>query len=140
VAAGGEARPGAAGPAAGAGAGRRILVVDDNADAAESLGMMLELMGGVVRTAHDGQAAVEAARDFRPDVVFLDIGLPKLSGYEACRRIRAEPWAAGTLIVALTGWGQEADRRRSREAGFDHHSVKPVDPADLSRLLAERER
>jgi len=98
--------------------------------------MMLELMGNNIHTAHDGLAAVEAAEQFRPDMILLDIGLPKLNGYDACRRIRAQPWSAGTEIVALTGWGQEEDRRRSKEAGFDHHMVKPVELAALEKLLA----
>ena len=92
-------------------------------------------MGNETRTAYDGLEAVEAAEAFRPDVVLLDIGLPKLNGYEACRRIREQPWGKGVTIVAVTGWGQEEDRRRSQEAGFDHHLVKPVDPADIMGLL-----
>jgi PAS domain S-box-containing protein len=114
----------------------RILVVDDNRDSASSLGMMLKLMGNEVYTAHDGLAALEAAEQFRPDFILLDIGLPKLNGYEACRRIRAQPWSRGMVIVALTGWGQEEDRRRSHEAGFDHHLVKPVDVGILRVLMA----
>jgi CheY-like chemotaxis protein len=128
------------GPDSVAGPKRRILVVDDNRDAAESLGMMLTLMGNEVRTAADGLAAVEVAEDYRPDLILLDIGLPKLNGYEACRRIRERPWAKGTVIVALTGWGQEEDRRRSQEAGFDRHLVKPVDVNDLTKLLAQGKR
>ena len=118
-----------------AGPKRRILVVDDNRDAADSLGMMLSLMGNETRTAHDGLEAVEAAAAFRPDVMLLDIGLPKLNGYDVCRRIREQPWGKGMVIVALTGWGQEEDRRRSSEAGFNQHMVKPVDPAALEKLL-----
>ena len=101
-----------------------------------SLGMMLKLMGNETRTAHDGLAAVEAAEEFRPDVILLDIGLPKLNGYEACRRIREQPWSKGMVIVALTGWGQDEDRRRSAEAGFDHHMVKPVEVDALEKVLA----
>jgi CheY-like chemotaxis protein len=118
-------------------AGHRILVVDDNVDAAGSLAMMLKLMGHEVRTAHDGLEGVEAAAAFRPDVILLDIGMPRLNGYETCRRIREQPWGKDVAVVALTGWGQEEDRRRSEEAGFDAHLVKPVDPAGLERLLAE---
>jgi signal transduction histidine kinase len=123
-----------------AGSPRRILVVDDNRDSAESLGMMLRLMGNDVRTAHDGLAAVEVADAYRPEMILLDIGLPKLNGYDACRRIREQPWSNATVIVALTGWGQEGDRRRSQEAGFNHHLVKPVDLDNLTRLLAQVKR
>ena len=115
---------------------RRILVVDDNRDAAASLVMMLSLLGHDTRTAHDGHEAVELAEAFRPDVILLDIGLPKLNGYDVCRRIRQNPWGQGMIIVAATGWGQDEDRRRSHEAGFDHHMVKPVDPAALDEILA----
>ena len=104
---------------------------------ADSLAMLLRLMGNETRTAYDGQEAVDAAEEFRPDVVLLDIGLPKLNGYEACRRIREQPWGASAVIIALTGWGQEEDRRKSEEAGFDHHLVKPVEPQDLMKLLAD---
>ena len=99
--------------------------------------MLLKLTGHETHTAHDGLEAVEAAATFRPDVVLLDIGLPKLNGYEAARRIREQPWGKDMVLVALTGWGQEEDRQRSREAGFDAHMVKPVDPAALTKLLAE---
>jgi CheY-like chemotaxis protein len=115
---------------------RRVLVADDNPDAAESLAMMLRLAGHEVHTAHDGQEAVEVASWFRPDVALLDIGMPRLNGYDACRRIREQPWGWGILVVALTGWGQEEDKRRATEAGFDHHLTKPVDPAALERILA----
>jgi CheY-like chemotaxis protein len=115
---------------------RRILVVDDNRDSALSLAMMLSLMGNETRTAHDGPEGLEAAAAFRPDVLLLDIGLPKMNGYDVCRRLRDQPWGKSIVIVALTGWGQEEDRRRSREAGFDHHLVKPVDPPVLEALLA----
>jgi PAS domain S-box-containing protein len=115
----------------------RILVVDDNRDSTDSLGMLLRIMGNEIRTAYDGQRGVELAGEFRPDVVLLDIGLPKLNGYEACKRIRAQPWGGQVVLVAVTGWGQEEDRRRSHEAGFDKHMVKPVDPAALMRLLTE---
>jgi CheY-like chemotaxis protein len=116
---------------------RRILIVDDNRDAAASISMLLSLLGHDTRTAHDGQAALELAEAFRPEVILLDIGLPKLNGYDACRRLREQPWGRGMFIIAVTGWGKEDDRRRSREAGFDHHLVKPVDFGDLEGLLAE---
>ncbi len=125
------------GDEAAAPAARRILVVDDNQDAAESLGMLLRALGHEVRTAHDGLEAVRAVPDFRPDVVLLDIGMPKLNGYEAARQIREQPGGAALVLVALTGWGQEEDRRLSHEAGFDHHMTKPVELADLQKLLAE---
>jgi PAS domain S-box-containing protein len=115
----------------------RILIVDDNRDSADSLGMMLRLMGNDIQTAYDGVEAVAAAESSRPHVVLLDIGLPRQNGYEACRRIREQPWGKGMVLIALTGWGQEEDVRRSHEAGFDHHMVKPVDPNVLMKLLAE---
>jgi PAS domain S-box-containing protein len=114
----------------------RVLVADDNVDSAASLAMMLEIMGNEVRTANDGLQAVEEAAAFRPDLILLDIGMPRLNGYEACRAIREQPDGGRPVIVACTGWGQDEDRRRSREAGFNVHLVKPVDPADLEKLLA----
>jgi CheY-like chemotaxis protein len=116
---------------------RRILIVDDNRDSADSLGMLLSMMGNKVYTAQDGLEAVGAAAAFRPDVVLLDIGLPKLNGYEACRRIREQEGGERMLLVALTGWGKEEDRQRSKEAGFDHHLTKPVEFTALQKLLAE---
>jgi CheY-like chemotaxis protein len=115
---------------------RRILVVDDNRDGADSLAMMLRVLGHDTRTAYDGVQAIEAAEKYRPEVVLLDIGLPRMNGYEVCRHVREQAWGEGMLIVAVTGWGQDDDRRRSREAGFDHHLVKPVDPDRLLALLA----
>ena len=113
---------------------RRILVVDDNTDAAESLSMLLDLEGHSTRVAHDGASALAVAAEFKPDAVFLDIGMPGMNGYEAARRLRA---ANGTAIrlIALTGWGAEEDRRLASEAGFDHHLVKPVDPTLLAGVL-----
>jgi signal transduction histidine kinase len=124
------------GELADAPARRRILVADDNTDAATSLATVLEIMGNEVRTARDGREAVDVAATFRPDVILLDIGMPIMNGYDACRRIREQPWGKSMLIVALTGWGQDEDKRQSREAGFDHHLVKPVEPAVLEELLA----
>jgi PAS domain S-box-containing protein len=115
---------------------RKVLVVDDNKDAAMSLAMMLKLMGNEAKTAHDGLEALDVAAMFRPDLILLDIGMPRLNGHETARRIREQPWSKGVLLVALTGWGQEEDRRRSDEAGFDSHMVKPVEPAALAKLLA----
>jgi DNA-binding response OmpR family regulator len=114
---------------------RRILVVDDNRDAASSLAMLLELDGHAVVSAHDGQSALAAADSHRPDVALLDIGLPLVDGYEVCRRIRQQPWGRTMILVALTGWGHEEDRARTRDAGFDGHLVKPVNYTDLIALL-----
>jgi PAS domain S-box-containing protein len=114
---------------------RRILVVDDNRDSAESLAMLLDITGNATFTAHDGADALDAAARDRPDVVLLDIGLPTLNGYEVCRRIRAEPWGKDMTLIALTGWGQDEDRRKSHEAGFDGHLVKPVNYPALMALL-----
>jgi signal transduction histidine kinase/ActR/RegA family two-component response regulator len=118
----------------------RILVVDDNRDAAATLALLLELTGHDVRTAHDGLEALAAASEFRPDVVLLDIGLPKLNGYEVARRIRSQPRGQGVVLIAITGWGQEEDKRQSQEAGFDQHIVKPVDPGTLLKLLSTFEQ
>jgi len=116
---------------------RRILVVDDNRDSAQTMAMMLRLIGNEVTTAHDGLEALEVAEGFRPQVVVMDIGMPRLNGYDATRKLRAEPWARDMFIIALTGWGQESDQERSREAGFNRHLVKPVKLDDLLALLAE---
>jgi signal transduction histidine kinase/ActR/RegA family two-component response regulator len=118
---------------------RRILVVDDNRDAAESLSMLLHARGHDVRVAYDGLEAVGAAIAFHPDVVLLDIGLPKLHGYDAARRIR-DLRGDKALLIAVTGWGQDEDRRRSKAAGFDHHLTKPVDPELITRLIDESSR
>jgi PAS domain S-box-containing protein len=122
-----------------AGPRRRVLVVDDNRDAAESTAMMLGIMGHETRSAHDGPEALAAAESFRPDTVLLDIGMPGMNGYETCRRLRATAWGRDAVVVAVTGWGQEDDRERSREAGFDHHMTKPVEPESLQRLLARED-
>ena len=115
---------------------RRVLVVDDNADAADSLAMLLTVRGDEVRVAYDGEEALFAEQDFKPDVLLLDIGMPKLSGYEVARRVR-DARGPGILLVAITGWGQEEDRLRAREAGFDHHFTKPVDYAALLAVIDE---
>jgi len=115
---------------------RRVLVVDDNRDSADTMAIMLRIMGHVVESAYDGLEAVRMAEKFRPDVALLDIGLPKLDGYQTARMIRMEEWGRVMALIAVTGWGQKEDRRRSREAGFDYHIVKPVDPGDLVRVLA----
>ncbi len=128
-----ESEPHYAGPL------RRILVVDDNRDSANSMAMMLKLMGNEVRTAHDGIEAIETAQEFRPKAILMDLGMPRLNGYEATRRIREQPWGRQMLIIALTGWGQEADRSQSQEAGCDGHLVKPVNLSDLESLLTQLE-
>jgi CheY-like chemotaxis protein/two-component sensor histidine kinase len=115
---------------------RRILVVDDNHDSASSLARLLKIAGNETHTAHDGLEALELAERFLPEMVLLDIGLPKLSGHEVCRRIREQPWGKNMVLVALTGWGQDEDRRMSQDAGFNHHMVKPVDFAALTKLLS----
>jgi CheY-like chemotaxis protein len=115
----------------------RVLIVDDLKDSANTLAMLLKRMGHEVETAYDGEEAIAAAASFRPEVVLLDIGLPKLNGYDACRRMRAQPWGKDMLLIALTGWGQEEDRQRTREAGFDHHLTKPIGTSVLLKTVAE---
>jgi PAS domain S-box-containing protein len=124
----------------GQGPRRRILVVDDNRDAADSLAVMLRLMENDVRTVYDGFAAVETAERFRPEIILMDVGMTRLSGLDATRQIRAQPWGHAMVIIALTGWGQENDRERSRAAGCDGHLVKPVSFADLKTLLTDKPR
>jgi CheY-like chemotaxis protein len=115
---------------------RRILVVDDNRDAAETLAMMLRLEGNEVSTAFDGESAIAATAQFNPEVVLMDLGMPKVDGYEAARAIRRDRSAAEVVLIALTGWGGDVDRRLSEEAGFDRHLVKPVMPTELLELLS----
>ena len=115
---------------------RRILVVDDNHDSADTLSMLLQLTGNQTQVAFDGVEAVEAATSFRPDVILMDLGMPRLNGYEAARKIREQPWGKCMVLVALTGWGQDEDRKKTAEAGFDGHLVKPVEFVELTKLLA----
>ena len=115
----------------------RLLVVDDNKDAADSLAMLLRIQGHEVRVAYSGMAALEMTKTYTPDLVFMDIGMPGMDGYEAARRIREQPGLGKIVLTALTGWGQQEDRRRTAEAGFDHHLVKPPEPNVLEDLLAE---
>jgi PAS domain S-box-containing protein len=133
-----QTRPEPSGDAENSSAGPhcRILVADDLQDSVESLSLMLRLAGHEVQAAHDGLEAVQATATFRPDVVLLDIGMPKVNGYEAARRIRQQPWGKNMVLIALTGWGQEEDKQRTFEAGFDYHLTKPVEPAALEQLLA----
>jgi signal transduction histidine kinase len=114
---------------------RRVLLADDNVDFATSLGQLLQAHGHDVRVVHDGAEALEVASRFEPDIAFLDIGMPKIHGYELARRLRAQPSTARCVLVAVTGWGQEDDRRRAREAGFDRHLVKPVDPTQIESIV-----
>jgi signal transduction histidine kinase len=115
---------------------QRILIADDNADSAESMGMLLRLMGNDVRIASDGLEAVEQAAAFQPDIVLMDIGMPRLDGYEAARRIRNQDWSRDTLLVAVTGWGPSDASEEATAAGFDRHFTKPLDPAELRRLVS----
>lgn len=114
----------------------KTLVVDDNVDSAKTVGWMLELIGHEPSLAFDGLSAIEMAKQLRPDVILLDIGLPKMDGYEVCRTLRADPAFKDTVLIAQTGWGQAEDRRKAIEAGFDHHLVKPISLDTLTRLLA----
>jgi two-component system, sensor histidine kinase len=117
---------------------RRVMIADDNKDAADALGMLLDLSAHEIRVTYSGRSALMLARTFRPDVAFIDIGMPDLSGYEVAQELRREPWGSGICLIALTGWGQDEDRQRAKDAGFDQHMTKPVDPDALERLLAER--
>ena len=119
-------------------AGRRILIADDNEDAAESMALVLRMLGNDVRAVHDGSEAVRVAASFDPEVVLLDIGMPLMNGYDAARAMRAAEWGKDMLLVALTGWGQDDDRRRATDAGFDLHYTKPLEPADLRRIVEMR--
>ena len=118
-------------------AGVRVLVIDDNVDGADMLASLVTSLGGEARVAYDGHAGLNAATEFGPDVVLLDIGMPDMDGYETCRRLRAAPMSKAAYIVAVTGWGQPQDRERALSAGFDAHMTKPADPRALERLLAE---
>jgi CheY-like chemotaxis protein len=131
-----DAAAAAATAAPALGKAQRILVVDDNRDAADSLGALLELLGAEVRIVHDGESALDAFDAFHPRVTLLDLGMPGMDGYEVARRIRARSDAGGTALIALTGWGQERDRRRTAEAGFDGHLTKPVDIDTVAAALA----
>lgn len=114
---------------------RKLLVVDDNRDAAESMSMLLEMWGHEVAYAYDGPSALRTAQQWRPQAVFLDIGLPGMDGYEVAERLRELPQAKGAVLIAITGYGQDDDRRRSQRAGIDHHLVKPVAPDALRKLI-----
>jgi CheY-like chemotaxis protein len=120
--------------------GHRLLVVDDNKDAATSLAMLLRLGGNEVQVAHDGMSALELAKSYGPEMVFLDIGMPGMDGYEVARRMRQQPGLENVVLAALTGWGQKEDRRRTADAGFDHHLVKPVETGVLEQLIVQLKR
>lgn len=113
----------------------KILVVDDNRDSADSLGMLLDLMGFTIAIAYDGETAITTAMGFEPDYVLLDIGLPGISGHEVARAFRADPVLKTAKLIAVTGWGQDHDKEATKEAGFDFHLVKPIDVDDLTKLL-----
>lgn len=119
---------------------RRVLVVDDNHDAADSLGMMLQFLGSDVHIVYDGEAALQALDSYKPALVLLDIGMPGMDGYDVARQIRQHPEARDVTLIALTGWGQPDDRRRARRAGFDDHLTKPLDMGALQRALAALNR
>jgi two-component system CheB/CheR fusion protein len=121
--------------AAGASSGYKILVADDNRDSADSLALILEFEGHAVVVTYSGQQAIDRGRDGNPDVVILDIGMPDMTGYEAARKIRQEPWGKYALLIAMTGWGQAEDKERARIAGFDQHLTKPIDSSELSLLI-----
>lgn len=116
--------------------GHRVLVVDDNADAASTLCMLLEMLGHTVVTADSGQGAIVLSEQFRPQIIFMDLGMPEMDGFAAAKRIREKPWGENIVIVALSGWGQDEDKRKSKEAGFDHHLVKPAELSELKKVLS----
>ncbi|MEO8164726.1 MAG: response regulator, partial [Betaproteobacteria bacterium] len=124
-----------AAPHAAAPVPRRLLVVDDHRENADTMTMLLVALGHDVQTAYAGPQAIELASQYQPQAILLDIGLPGMNGYEVARELRKAPQGAQTLLIAVSGYGQDEDRRRSREAGFDHHLVKPVDPAQLARII-----
>lgn len=128
-----EATPGSTCPP------RRVLIVDDNRDAAESLRLFLAAVRFEARIALDGESALEIAGQFKPEAILLDIGLPDISGFDVARRLREQPWAQAAVLCALTGWGQDADRQAAREAGFDHYFTKPIDIDMLLNLLENRD-
>ena len=119
---------------------KRVMVVDDNEDSAVTLGLLLERYGCVTCVVHDGYTALARVPEFKPDVILLDLGMPGLDGNETCKLLRQQPWGQNIVVIALTGWGQAEDRRRTRESGFDHHLVKPVQPSVLMSVLTGRGR
>jgi two-component system CheB/CheR fusion protein len=135
------AAPRAEAPASGlANRALRVLIADDNRDSAESLGMLLEMSGHEVQLAHDGIQALAMAAEKRPDVALLDIGMPGMDGYEVAMNIRKAAWGPNVTLIAITGWGQEDNKRLARNAGFDHHLTKPMDSSVLEAILSTIER
>lgn len=116
---------------------RRILIADDNEDSATAMAMIFKLMGNEVRMATDGLEAIQIAEAFRPELILMDIGMPEMNGYDACRQIRKQPWGDSIVIAALTGWSREEDQRHAQDAGFNHHLIKPIDPDCLEKLLED---
>jgi CheY-like chemotaxis protein len=114
----------------------RVVIIDDNQDAAHTMSMLVEQLGGSAQVAHDAVSGIAAVQDFQPDIVFLDIGMPGMNGYETCRRLRRQPSERHIVIVAVTGWGQSQDKQRAIDAGFDEHLTKPVDPTALASIFA----
>jgi CheY-like chemotaxis protein len=112
------------------------VIVDDNRPALDTLHAVVERLGHDVRVANDGREAIKIAKDFLPDAIIMDIGMPQMDGHQAARLIRGQPWGKNVLLVALTGWGQDDDKRRTKDAGFDHHLVKPADPSQIAKLLS----
>ena len=123
-------------PAPPAGARLRVLIADDNIDAAEMLATFVQMKGATAYIARDGAQAVQLAAEVRPELILLDIGMPVVDGYEACRRLRADPRSAGAFIVAVTGWGQDQDKARAKQSGFDAHLTKPADLDVVEKMLA----
>ena len=137
---GSASRPHEAAPGERSTANCRVLLVDDNRDVARSMARLIRLLGHDIRVAFDGPEAVQIGGEFKPDVVLMDIGLPKLNGYDAAREMRSTPWGEKMTLVAVTGWGREIDMRRSHESGFDRHLTKPVEPDVLEALLSSYSR
>lgn len=119
---------------------RRVLIVDDNLAVVKMASLMMKLLGHEVRSASDGQEGIEVAAEFLPDVVFMDLGMPRMNGYDAARHIREQPWGERMLLVAISGWDEDEARKRSKEAGFDHHLAKPAETSVLRRLIQESKR